>query len=78
MQSFSESQMLPTVGAYDWTHFHVEEYHFLVVANSFTGPPESSTRLASVIHFWQNGQFLPFQSLMVSHKVAMSATNWLK
>ena len=70
---FVERQRLPTVGAYDWTHFRLDGYHLLVVANSFSGPPRRTTRVDSVIYFWQSGSFLPFQTLQVGPDAARSA-----
>ena len=62
-RQFESIQLIPTVAAYDWTHFEVDGYHFLVVANAFDG---ITTRVDSVIYFYQNGQFVQFQTIEVS------------
>ena len=71
---FQPVQNITTVGAYDWTHFAVDGYHLLAVANSFTAQPSPRTRLDSVIYFWEDGRFLPFQNIEVSisipHKIS--------
>ena len=65
-RKFKQIQSIVTTGAYDWTHFTVDSYNLLVVANSYSGPPQSTTKLHSEIYFWQEGQLLPFQKLEVS------------
>ncbi|KAK6165532.1 hypothetical protein SNE40_022446 [Patella caerulea] len=57
---FEEKQTIPTIGAYDWTHFTVDGFHFLVVANAFNG---LTTLVYSVIYFWQNDQLVQFQTM---------------
>ena len=59
---FVQAQSIPTVAAYDWTHFVVSGNHFLVVANAFNG---RTTRVESVIYFWEDGKFVHFQSIEV-------------
>ncbi|CAL1548895.1 unnamed protein product, partial [Lymnaea stagnalis] len=60
---FLEHQPLPTIGAYDWTHFTVADYHFLVVANAFTG---ESTLAFSVLYIWQGDKWVEFQTMEAS------------
>ena len=64
-QKFVSFQNITTYGAYDWTYFRLEEFHFLAVANSLNERPFPSTRLQSAIYVWQGGHFLPFQRLEV-------------
>lgn len=59
---FEEHQAIPTIGAYDWTHFTVDQFHFLAVANAFDG---LSTRIFSAIYFWQMERFVQFQTMEV-------------
>ncbi|XP_013394951.1 thrombospondin-type laminin G domain and EAR repeat-containing protein [Lingula anatina] len=65
---FEQIQTIPTTAAYDWTHFTVGAYHFLVVANAFDGV---STRMDSAVYFWQKGQFIFAQSIETT-----GATDW--
>ncbi|ELU02095.1 hypothetical protein CAPTEDRAFT_42858, partial [Capitella teleta] len=62
-RAFKPSQNMSTDGAMDFTHFRVEQYDFLVVANFFIGKSSSFSAVNSVVHLWQNSRFLPFQSL---------------
>ena len=64
-RQFEETQRITTTGAYDWTHFALDGYHFLAVANSFSGPPARTTFIKSVVYFWQDGRFIPFQTIEV-------------
>ncbi len=59
---FTEFQSIMTVGAYDWTHFMVNGFHFLAVANAFNG---LTTLIDSVLYFWQNDGFVQFQTMEV-------------
>ncbi|CAG5130375.1 unnamed protein product, partial [Candidula unifasciata] len=61
-RQFLEHQRLLTIGAYDWTHFTVDGYHFLAVANAFSG---LTTLVFSVLYFWQNSSWIQFQTLEV-------------
>ena len=63
---FEAYQNITTTGAYDWTHMRINGYHFLVVANTYTREPTSTTHVKSVLYFWQRGQFIPFQDFDVS------------
>ena len=61
-RQFLEKQRIMTVGAYDWTHFAVDGFHFLVVANAFNG---LSTLIDSALYFFQEGNFVQFQTMEV-------------
>ncbi|XP_059175255.1 thrombospondin-type laminin G domain and EAR repeat-containing protein-like [Physella acuta] len=65
---FIEFQSLPTLGAFDWTHFTVDKYHFLVVANAFDN---NSTWILSSVYIWHSGQWVLFQSIQTT-----GATDW--
>ncbi|XP_070188446.1 thrombospondin-type laminin G domain and EAR repeat-containing protein-like [Littorina saxatilis] len=67
-REFGEHQRIMTVGAYDWTHFSVDGFHFLVVANAFNG---LSTLIDSAVYFFQDGQFVKFQTMETN-----GATDW--
>ncbi|XP_041374833.1 thrombospondin-type laminin G domain and EAR repeat-containing protein-like [Gigantopelta aegis] len=67
-RKFEEHQKLMTIGAYDWTHFTVNGFHFLALANAFNG---MSTLLYSVIYFWQDDKFVMFQTMETN-----GATDW--
>ena len=62
-RQFLEKQRIMTVGAYDWTHFAVDGFHFLVVANAFNG---LSTLIDSALYFFQEGNFVQFQTMEVT------------
>ncbi|CAH1789672.1 unnamed protein product [Owenia fusiformis] len=68
MRKFRSIQEIPTVAAYDWTHFVLDGYHFLVVANAFNGV---TTRIDSTLYVWQSGQFVQFQTFETT-----GATDW--
>ncbi|KAK2190481.1 hypothetical protein NP493_78g01029 [Ridgeia piscesae] len=70
-RQFEETQRITTTGAYDWTHFDLDGYHFMAVANSFSGPPARTTFIKSVVYFWQDGRFIPFQTIETT-----GATDW--
>ena len=74
---FASIQNIETTGAYDWTYFSVNSYHFLAVANSFSGPPEKTTLIDSVLYIWQEGQFIQFQTLPVSIHIIAHVTRTL-
>lgn len=61
---FEVFQTITTIGAYDWTYFSVQDYHFLAVAQAFNG---KTTLMESVIYILQKDKFLPFQTLEVSY-----------
>ncbi|KAK7501367.1 hypothetical protein BaRGS_00007492 [Batillaria attramentaria] len=65
---FKEHQRIMTVGAYDWTHFQVNGFHFLAVANSFNG---LTTLIDSALYFYQEGMFVQFQTMETN-----GATDW--
>ncbi|BFZ21725.1 hypothetical protein BsWGS_24764 [Bradybaena similaris] len=65
---FLEHQRLLTIGAYDWTYFTVDGYHFLAVANAFSG---LTTLVFSVVYFWQNSSWIQYQTLETN-----GATDW--
>ena len=59
---FREHQIIPTVGAYDWTFFTVDSFRFLAVAQAFNG---LTTLIDSKIFVLQNNEFIFFQALEV-------------
>lgn len=59
---FREQQRIMTVGAYDWTHFTVSGFHFLAVANAFTG---QTTLTDSALYFFRDDTFVQFQTMEV-------------
>lgn len=61
-RKFVPFQEILTTGAYDWTYFRVQEYHFLAIAQAFNG---KTTLMDSVIYVLQNDKFLPFQTIEV-------------
>lgn len=63
LKLFQEQQKILTIGAYDWTYFYVEGYHFLAVAQAFNG---ISTLIDSSIYVFQNNKFYLFQTMEVS------------
>ncbi|ESP00777.1 hypothetical protein LOTGIDRAFT_140648 [Lottia gigantea] len=65
---FEEYQKITTTGAYDWTYFKVDGFHFLAVANAFNG---LTTLFFSILYFWQGGQFVQFQTMETN-----GATDW--
>ncbi|KAK3083162.1 hypothetical protein FSP39_015455 [Pinctada imbricata] len=65
---FREHQVIPTVGAYDWTYFTVNNFHFLAVAQAFDG---LTTLLDSKIFVLQNNEFIFFQAIETT-----GATDW--
>ncbi|XP_046377703.2 thrombospondin-type laminin G domain and EAR repeat-containing protein-like [Haliotis rufescens] len=67
-RNFTEFQSIMTVGAYDWTHFVVNDFHFIAIANAFNG---LTTLIDSVIYFWQNDRFVQFQTMETN-----GATDW--
>ncbi|XP_076452166.1 thrombospondin-type laminin G domain and EAR repeat-containing protein-like [Babylonia areolata] len=67
-RDFQEHQRIMTVGAYDWTHFAVDGFHFLIVANAFNG---RSTLIDSALYFFQGGIFVQFQTMETN-----GATDW--
>ncbi|WAR10021.1 TSEAR-like protein, partial [Mya arenaria] len=68
LRRFTSHQTIRTTGAYDWTYFKVDGYHFLAVAQAFNG---RSTLIDSVIYVYQKDKFLPFQSIETN-----GATDW--
>jgi hypothetical protein len=60
---FVDFQTITTTGAYDWTYFRVQEYHFLAIAQAFNG---KTTLMDSLIYVFQKDKFLPFQTIEVS------------
>ena len=61
-RKFESFQPITTIGAYDWTFFSVKGYQFLAVAQAFNG---LTTLMESVIYVFQEGKFVPFQTLEV-------------
>ncbi|KAJ8320690.1 hypothetical protein KUTeg_002277 [Tegillarca granosa] len=68
LKLFQEHQKILTVGAYDWTYFYAEGYHFLAVAQAFNG---ISTLIDSRIYVSQNNKFYLFQTMETN-----GATDW--
>ena len=71
---FKDIQSLEVIGARDWTHFTVDNYHFLVVASAGSQSSTSSSSSSSlssslhqyaVVYLWQSGRFIPFQTIEV-------------
>lgn len=60
---FDEYQSILTTGAYDWTSFTVEGYHFLALAQAFNG---ITTLFESRIYIFQDNEFRLFQTMEVS------------
>ncbi|XP_060566810.1 thrombospondin-type laminin G domain and EAR repeat-containing protein-like [Ruditapes philippinarum] len=65
---FVDFQTITTTGAYDWTYFRVQEYHFLAIAQAFNG---KTTLMDSLIYVFQKDKFLPFQTIETN-----GATDW--
>ncbi|KAL3856017.1 hypothetical protein ACJMK2_015214, partial [Sinanodonta woodiana] len=65
---FQEIQTIPTVGAYDWTYFVVDGFHFLALAQTFDG---QTTLLDSVIYVYRGKHFVQFQAIETN-----GATDW--
>ena len=63
---FRERQRITTTGAYDWTYFSVDIYHFLAVANAFNG---LTTLIDSEIYLYHEGSFIEFQTMEVSYNI---------
>lgn len=59
---FEEYQAIMTIGAYDWTYFSVEGYHFLALAQAFNG---ITTLFESRIYVFQKNGFYLFQTMEV-------------
>ena len=59
---FLSFQNISTIGAYDWTYFSAEGYHFLALAQAFDG---KTTLIDSRIYVFQNDEFLLFQTMEV-------------
>lgn len=59
---FEEYQAIMTIGAYDWTYFSVEGYHFLALAQAFNG---ITTLFESRIYVFQKNGFYLFQTIEV-------------
>ncbi|CAG2237657.1 Thrombospondin-type laminin G domain and EAR repeat-containing protein [Mytilus edulis] len=67
-QLFEEFQSIMTTGAYDWTYFTVEGYHFLALAQAFNG---ITTLFESRIYVFQKNGFYLFQTMETN-----GATDW--
>ncbi|XP_071148872.1 thrombospondin-type laminin G domain and EAR repeat-containing protein-like [Mytilus edulis] len=67
-QLFKEFQSIMTTGAYDWTYFTVEGYHFLALAQAFNG---ITTLFESRIYVFQKNGFYLFQTMETN-----GATDW--
>lgn len=63
-----------TTGAYDWTYFSVNGYHFLAAAQAFDG---FSTLTDSRIYVLQDKQFVLFQTMEVTNFI-ISLYSFLK
>lgn len=63
-----------TTGAYDWTYFSVNGYHFLATAQAFDG---FSTLTDSRIYVLQDKQFVLFQTMEVTNFI-ISLYSFLK
>lgn len=76
LKLFQEQQKILTIGAYDWTYFYVEGYHFLAVAQAFNG---ISTLIDSSIYVFQNNKFYLFQTMEVSviNSMFLSFSNFI-
>jgi hypothetical protein len=59
---FEKYQAIMTIGAYDWTYFSVEGYHFLALAQAFNG---ITTLFESRIYVFQKNGFYLFQTIEV-------------
>ncbi|KAL4217207.1 hypothetical protein ACF0H5_023659 [Mactra antiquata] len=68
LKRFVTFQKITTIGAYDWSYFRVEDYHFLAIAQAFNG---QTTLMDSVIYVFQTDKFLPFQTIETN-----GATDW--
>lgn len=62
LRRFKLFQNIMTTGAYDWTYFRVNGYHFLAVAQAFDG---FSTLTDSRIYVLQDKKFVLFQTMEV-------------
>lgn len=60
LRRFKLFQNIMTTGAYDWTYFSVNGYHFLAAAQAFDG---FSTLTDSRIYVLQDKQFVLFQTM---------------
>ncbi|XP_062607823.1 thrombospondin-type laminin G domain and EAR repeat-containing protein-like [Saccostrea cucullata] len=60
LRRFELFQSLLTTGAYDWTYFQVNGYHFLAAAQAFDG---FSTLIDSNIYVLQDKKFVLFQTI---------------
>ncbi|MBT9548545.1 MAG: S8 family serine peptidase [Candidatus Sericytochromatia bacterium] len=66
---FVNFQAIPTVNAYDWEAFSIDNQHYLAVANF--GANIANQTGTSVIYRWSGTQFEPFQNITTS-----KATDW--
>lgn len=64
LRRFKLFQNIMTTGAYDWTYFSVNGYHFLAAAQAFDG---FSTLTDSRIYVLQDKQFVLFQTMEVTN-----------
>lgn len=74
LRRFKLFQNIMTTGAYDWTYFSVNGYHFLAAAQAFDG---FSTLTDSRIYVLQDKQFVLFQTMEVTNFI-ISLYSFLK
>lgn len=67
VSQFVSFQDIETTGAYDWTHFTIDGYHFLALASScLRSAIDVNSFSASDIYLWQDDQFIRFQTIEVN------------
>ncbi|XP_070562744.1 thrombospondin-type laminin G domain and EAR repeat-containing protein-like [Ptychodera flava] len=65
-QKFTQYQIIPTTGAFDWLYFRVHattgSQYFLLMVNS--GTSHGSGKIENIISKWNGHHFLPIQSIL--------------